>query len=247
MKSKLFSVANETVFQPVDDKFDCDNKFKNIKFEDNYSNFDKEIILSIKSEIALKNNLTSEYKVLNEFSENILLSKSYLLVIIVALIGGLLSIPITFILSFTNATNNFLTGILGTPLIEELAKAIGCIYILEKHPYWIKNSAQIIFCCVFGALIFSVGENLLYINVYLNDLSSDVLLKVAHFRWRYCTLLHLSCSFIVSLGMLKVYHGIKSSNKIFVLKEGKFYFILAIVIHISYNLLASIFENKLFY
>jgi RsiW-degrading membrane proteinase PrsW (M82 family) len=124
------------------------------------------------------------------------------------------------------------------PVIEELLKQSGMIYLLEKKPYRVFAAWQFVFSALLSALVFATIENLLYINVYAR--SADLISHeaFAYFRWTVCTALHMGCSAIASMGMIHVW---KKHD----LSVAFSYFVVAMAVHGCYNFVA-IFFDKLF-
>jgi len=130
------------------------------------------------------------------------------------------------------------------PVIEELLKQSGMIYLLEKKPYRVFAAWQFVFSAVVSAAIFATIENLLYIHLYV---PSAVLLVApavfAKFRWTICTALHIACSGIASLGMIRVWRKQLADGKAADLTVAYPYFVAAIVVHGGYNLAATFFSG----
>ncbi|MCP3966455.1 MAG: PrsW family intramembrane metalloprotease [Lentisphaerae bacterium] len=172
-------------------------------------------------------------------------AKSWGVSFLAGLIGGILSVPGVFL---ANSGGMFAFGyiIIGGPVAEELMKQCGMIYLTEYKPWYIKNRWQYYFAAIISALIFATIENILYINVYLAKLPLDKLERVASFRWSICTLLHVSCALIASLGLKRVWDGRLLTGKPADLAYAYPYFILAIVIHGLYNFTMTILGDKVF-
>ena len=88
--------------------------------------------------------------------------------------------------------------ILFAPVIEELLKQSGMIYLLEKKPYRIFSGGQFIVAAIISAGVFASIENLLYIHFYSNGQTFESFSDFCCFRWGVCTSLHVVCSVIAS-------------------------------------------------
>jgi len=132
-------------------------------------------------------------------------------------------------------------AIIFAPVIEEFLKQSGMIYLLEKKPYRILGAWQFILAGAVGGLVFASIENLIYIHVYVQGSDID-LARFAAFRWTVCTALHVTCSILASIGLVRVYSKMKEAKQPAQLSYGTVAFIAAIVLHGAYNLAASLFN-----
>ena len=131
------------------------------------------------------------------------------------------------------------------PVIEELLKQSGMIYLLERKPYRVFAAWQFVFSALVSALVFATIENALYINVYTRPSAFVNPEFFARFRWLVCTAIHLLCSAIASVGMMRVWKKQLADGKPADLSAAFRYFVIAITIHGLYNLTA-IFLNRFF-
>ena len=129
------------------------------------------------------------------------------------------------------------------PVVEEFLKQGGMIYLLERKPYRVFAGWQFVFSAVLAALIFSVIENLLYINVYVNPALLKDPASFAEFRWTVCTSLHIACAMIASMGMIRVWKKQLADGKPADLSAAYPYFTVAICVHGVYNLFAFSLEK----
>jgi len=131
------------------------------------------------------------------------------------------------------------------PVIEEFLKQGGMIYLLEKKPYRVFASWQFVFSAMIAALIFSAIENVLYVGFYVDPSTLKSPTIFAEFRWVVCTAVHVACSMIASLGMIRVWKKQLSDGKPADLSVAYPYFAIAMCVHGAYNLFAFSLE-KLF-
>lgn len=130
--------------------------------------------------------------------------------------------------------------ILFAPIIEELLKQSGMIYLLEKKPYRIFSSGQFIFAAVISAAAFATFENLLYINVYIRPEMMEDFSRFCYFRWTVCTTLHVACSVIASFGLVRVWKKQTTDGRAADLAFGFYWFSAAMILHGLYNLTVTI-------
>lgn len=131
------------------------------------------------------------------------------------------------------------------PVLEELLKQSGMIYLLEKKPYRVFAGWQFVFSALVSAFIFATIENLMYLNVYINPAALKDPETFAGFRWTVCTAMHMGCSAIASLGMIRIWKKQLADGKAAELNVAFAYFAIAMAVHGAYNLTA-LFLNSLF-
>jgi hypothetical protein len=137
-----------------------------------------------------------------------------------------------------------LYAVLFAPVIEELLKQSGMIYLLEKHPYRLFTGWQFVAAAVISAGVFAVLENLIYIYVYVDaDMLSDPG-AFARFRWTVCPLVHILCSVIASCGLIRVWKRQLQDGRAADLAHGFAPFAVAMTIHGLYNLTVWLLDLK---
>jgi RsiW-degrading membrane proteinase PrsW (M82 family) len=130
--------------------------------------------------------------------------------------------------------------ILFAPVIEELLKQSGMIYLLEKKPYRIFSTGQFVVAAVISAAVFASFENLLYIHFYTHPQMVENFESYCYFRWTVCTALHVVCSVVASLGLVRVWKKQTIDGRAADLAFGFYWFVAAMVIHGLYNLTVTI-------
>lgn len=160
-------------------------------------------------------------------------------VLVMALLGGPWAILGAFTGQSLGGTESRI-GILGlvflAPIMEEIMKVALPLWIVEKRPFYFANAGQIVLSVAACALCFSVVENLLYLSVYLVDPSTTVIL----WRWAVCTALHVGCSVIASLGLVRIWQDVWQRKAKARLHLAFRYLVTAAVVHGVYNGLAAI-------
>ena len=117
------------------------------------------------------------------------------------------------------------------------------IYLLERKPYRLFASSQFIFAGAVSALIFAAIENLIYIHVYSHGSEIANPAIFAQFRWTVCTALHVCCSIIASLGLVRVWQKVCETGESADLSFGFPMFATAMVLHGVYNFSALFFSD----
>lgn len=165
--------------------------------------------------------------------------KILLATIAAGILGGLAAVPGVFLAGqWTFFQLIYLVGF--GPLIEEIMKQAGMIYLLEKRPCSVQRGWQFVLASVIAAGIFATLENLLYQHLYLHSLKPDALSIVMVFRWRVCLCLHVSCAIIAGMGLRRAWLRHREQGRPVELSDAYGWFTTAIVLHGVYNLLAVI-------
>ncbi|MCE5186149.1 MAG: PrsW family intramembrane metalloprotease [Planctomycetaceae bacterium] len=142
----------------------------------------------------------------------------------------------------SQTTYGLLYMILFAPVIEELLKQSGMVYLLEKKPYRIFSAWQFIAAAIISSLIFSAVENLLYIHWYTRGAPFTDRQGYIFFRWTVCTLLHVTCSVIASVGLINVWQRQLADSRAADLAFAFRYFAIAMAVHGLYNLVVSLID-----
>lgn len=129
-----------------------------------------------------------------------------------------------------------LYSILFAPVIEELLKQSGMIYLLEKKPYRLFSVWQFIVAGAIAGAVFAAIENLLYLNLYIRPETLQNPPAYAQFRWTVCTGLHVTCSVIASLGLGLTWRHQLAYGRAADLSHSFWPFALAMMLHAGYNL-----------
>jgi RsiW-degrading membrane proteinase PrsW (M82 family) len=130
------------------------------------------------------------------------------------------------------------TAVILAPVTEEITKIAATLWVIEKRPYWLKSAGQILFSAAAGGLAFGVIENLIYLNIYVPEGGSDF----ARWRWGVCTTLHVSCSLLAGVGMVRIWgHTMRDLTRPN-LGLGMPWIFTAMVCHGLYNLSVSVAE-----
>lgn len=122
------------------------------------------------------------------------------------------------------------------PATEEVMKIALIALVIEKRPYLFAGSWQIRLAAIGGALGFVIVENLLYLTVYIASPSLGLVL----WRWTVCVGLHLGCTLIAVLGLIRVWEDVAREERPPQMSRAIGPLVLAIVLHGAYNGLVMI-------
>jgi hypothetical protein len=127
------------------------------------------------------------------------------------------------------------------PVVEEMLKQSGALFLLERRPWWLKSGWQFPVIALISAALFATIENWIYIAGPLQDLKGEAFTEAVNFRWRYCTVLHIGCSLLASVGMWCVWRRQVRDGAPAQLHHGYRWIVAAVVCHALYNLSVSLF------
>jgi RsiW-degrading membrane proteinase PrsW (M82 family) len=162
--------------------------------------------------------------------------RAWSLTLLLSLIAG----PLAIFTAFTNTTggSSFLIMVVIAPLVEEMGKIIAPLMVVERNPARFTSGAQPVVCALAGGLVFSVIENLLYLNVYIENPGAAIIA----WRWTVCVALHTGCSFAAGCGVAAIRRQSLSERQPPRMEKGAFLIIAAVVIHGGYNLIALLID-----
>ncbi len=132
-----------------------------------------------------------------------------------------------------------LGAILFIPVIEEIAKAAGALYLVENRPWLVPNATAVILLVALSGLVFAFAENWLYLNVYLDDPSETV----TRVRQIGGPLLHTSASLLAGIGVSRLWLTVhEGRTERWVFRPAVPWMVSAMVLHGAYNLAATLLE-----
>ena len=149
-------------------------------------------------------------------------------------IGGLFAVPAVFLNGIGSKFGFFLIVFLG-PFAEETLKQSGNVFLLEKMPGSVRYNWQFFLSGILGGAVFAVLENLIYRNVYLAGLPAEKLADIMAFRWTICTMLHILCTIVSSLGLRRVWKDSLEKEHPCRIYDAFPWFAAATAIHGLYN------------
>ncbi len=126
------------------------------------------------------------------------------------------------------------------PVIEEMMKLGGLLFLLEKKPWYIVKGWHIIAAACVSALLFGVIENLVYSGFYLSSLSSAARENLMQFRWTVTVPLHVGTTLVGALGLRTAWRATVAKGRLFDSQVAEPYIAAAVIIHGGYNALAML-------
>ena len=155
--------------------------------------------------------------------------------LIAALVSGVVAVVGAVFLQLGTASY-VLATVVAAPVTEEIMKIALVVWICEKRPWLFRSASQILICGLASALVFAAIENVLYLSF------GDVTPGLIAWRWSVCVLLHVTCSLIASVGVVKVWSEFQRQERMPRLADGAPWIVAAMLLHGAYNLTVTILE-----
>lgn len=156
-----------------------------------------------------------------------------------ALVAGPFAIVGAIAASLGNITFGAILGVvLFAPVIEEVAKAAGAVYLVERHPWVIRQRSTLPLITLLAGLFFAVVENVLYLEVYIEDPSTTIVV----WRWIAGPLLHGGAAFVSGLGVARMWERVDRGDGLPDWSVAMPFVIVAVVVHALYNGTVTVLE-----
>ena len=148
-----------------------------------------------------------------------------------ALLSGLFAIVAAVLRQLTIGMPDILAAVMVAPPVEEILKVAIPIMVLEHRAHWLSRGKDLVWFAIGSALVFSVVENLLYMFVYLENPSAELLF----WRWTACTAMHVAATGLSGVGLMRAYErGLRINQKPRFAWEWR-WLVGAIAVHMAYN------------
>jgi RsiW-degrading membrane proteinase PrsW (M82 family) len=161
--------------------------------------------------------------------------KWYIWAPLLALSGGIFGIFGALLTEVSHAS--ILGAYFAAPIIEETLKPSGLYLILAKWPRALRKPLYTAGLAALAGAAFAIIENLVYLNIYIPDPSSQIII----FRYTACLGVHALCSFIFGLGINRsLLDSVRGKTRF--LSYGKRYFFSAMAIHSLFNITMTVLQ-----
>ncbi len=124
------------------------------------------------------------------------------------------------------------------PVMEEMMKVALPLWIVEKRPFLYRSRRQIAVSVLMSGLAFAAIENVMYLYVYFPEHRATL----APWRWTVCVALHMGCSLVAGLGLMRIWSRSMSRRERPQLAHGAPMLMAAAVIHGGYNAFAVLWD-----
>ena len=120
------------------------------------------------------------------------------------------------------------------PLIEEIVKAAGALFLAEQRPWLVPAAWTLPVLTCLSGLVFASIENWWYLEVLIDDPSRQII----QWRWIFGPLVHGVGSLIVGIGAARLWRQAMTTGRRAAFDIAQPYIVTAAVFHGLYNGLA---------
>lgn len=119
------------------------------------------------------------------------------------------------------------------PVVEETAKILFPLIMLEKTPWRFSNGFVLLAVCCVSGLLFASLENLLYFHLYIP--AGKLTTGIIYWRLLVCTFVHVAGTALSGTGLVRAWQEAKQSCGRFNGALAWPYIIAAMILHGLYN------------
>ncbi len=135
---------------------------------------------------------------------------------------------------------SILVVFVAAPMIEEVMKPAGVYVLLVRWPQALTSRIYTAFLAALGGLSFAVVENILYLQFYFPEHTQTLVL----FRYSAGLTMHVVTSFILGFGInQKLLASVRGGIPL--LQGNKKFFIIPMIMHSLFNVMAVLFGGRL--
>ncbi len=163
--------------------------------------------------------------------------KSLLVSTAVAVAAGPLAVAGTFLSAGYTGTLALLGAFLA-PVVEEVMKAALPLWVVRRRPWWFLSAWQIVLTMLASGAAFAAIENVLYLRVYVPNPEP----WLVAWRWTVCVGLHTVCTFLSSLGLVRLWREAMQRGEIPQVERFLPWLTAAVLLHLVYNVGAMVWQ-----
>jgi hypothetical protein len=155
-------------------------------------------------------------------------------ILIAALVSGPFAIMAAMVQNSASGVAVVVLLVAVGPLIEEMVKGAGALYLAEQRPWLIPAAWTLPAVTVLSGLVFATIENWWYLEVLIEDPSDQII----RWRWIFGPLVHGTGSLLVGLGAARLWRHAVRIGRPASFELAQPLIIAAAVFHGTYNALA---------
>ena len=121
------------------------------------------------------------------------------------------------------------------PLIEEMLKVAGILYLAEVRPWLVPSATALVVVALCSGLVFAAIENWLYLAVIIEDPTAEII----RWRWTFGPLVHGTGSLLAGIGVARMWRMLPIQGRRPDFKVAAGWIIAATIVHGGYNLFAT--------
>ena len=161
-----------------------------------------------------------------------------ILAFLIAALGGVLGVLGAIIQELSQGF--LLIAFVAAPMIEEVMKPSGVYILLARWPKVLTSRIYTALLAAVGGLSFAVVENIIYLQFYFPEHTQTLVV----FRYSACLTMHVVCSFILGFGInQKLLASVR--GEIPLLQGNKKFFVIPMIIHSLFNIMAVLVQSRL--
>lgn len=128
--------------------------------------------------------------------------------------------------------------VLFAPLVEEMLKVAGVLYLAEVRPWLVPSATALVIIALCSGLVFAAIENGFYLGVLIEDPSSEIV----RWRWTFGPVIHGTGSILAGIGVARMWHSLHAHDRRPDFKVAAPWIIAATLVHGGYNAFATWLE-----
>lgn len=164
-------------------------------------------------------------------------SRMYLAAAIAAVASG----PFAIVGALTGtgvALSAFVIIVVFAPLVEEMLKVAGALYLAEVRPWLVPSGAALVAVAVTSALVFAAIENAAYLWIYIDDPTPEIV----RWRWVFGPLVHGTGSLLAGIRVARMWRVFDAGAPRPTFSVAAPWIIAGFIVHAGYNLFATWLE-----
>ena len=151
-----------------------------------------------------------------------------------AVVSGPFAIGAAMVQNSTSGVAIVILVVAVGPLIEEMVKGAGALYLAEQRPWLVPAAWTLPAVTLLSGLVFATIENWWYLEVLIDDPSDQII----RWRWIFGPLVHGTGSLLVGLGAARLWRHAARTGRPARFELAQPLIIAAAVFHGTYNALA---------
>lgn len=161
--------------------------------------------------------------------------------LIAAVMAALLSGPFAILGALTGpggALSIVILVVVFAPLVEEMLKVAGALYLAEVRPWLVPSAAALVAIAACSGLVFAAIENVFYLGVIIPDPTPEIV----RWRWIFGPLVHGAGSLLAGIGVARMWRALDVQGRRPDFRVAAPWILAATVLHGGYNLFATWLE-----
>ena len=160
-------------------------------------------------------------------------------VLVAAVLSGPFAVAAAMVENSTSGAAVVLLLVAVGPLIEEIVKGAGALYLAEQRPWLVPAAWTLPLVTCLSGLAFASIENWWYLQILIDDPSE----RLVRWRWTFGPLVHGTGSLLVGLGAARMWRHAMRTGRRPAFDVAQPFIVVAAVLHGSYNAIAVLLST----